>query len=76
VDHPTAVNRTLAYIDLPDGRDFSMESVRAGMSKVVTYGKRPVARFDDLSAAEAAAKDHHAGLWGEPCWGATDSVPT
>lgn len=68
--------RTLAYIDLPDGRDFSMESVRAGMSKVVTYGKRPVARFDDLSAAETAAKDHRAGLWGEPCWGATDSVPT
>lgn len=67
--------RTLAYIGMPDGRDFSMESVRAGMSKVVTYGKRPVARFGDLSAAEAAAKDQHTGLWGGPCWGATDSVP-
>jgi micrococcal nuclease len=46
--------RTLAYIGLPDGRDFSTECVRAGMSKVVT---------DELAAAEAVAKDQHTGLW-------------
>ncbi|WP_081281588.1 thermonuclease family protein [Mycolicibacterium conceptionense] len=67
--------RTLAYLDLPDGRDFSAESVRAGMSQVVTYGRRPVQRFADLTAAENEAKILHAGLWGPPCSGATESVP-
>ncbi|WP_396932603.1 thermonuclease family protein [Mycolicibacterium sp.] len=67
--------RTLAYLDLPDGRDFSVESVRAGMSQVATYGKRPVQRFAALTAAENEAKTLHAGLWGPPCFGATESVP-
>ncbi|MCV7289128.1 thermonuclease family protein [Mycolicibacterium wolinskyi] len=74
-DPQSAVNRTLAYLDLPDGRDFSVESVRAGMSQVVTYGKRPVQRFADLTAAENEAKTLRAGLWGPPCFGATESVP-
>lgn len=47
---------SLAYLDLPDGRDFSVESVRAGMSQVATYGRRPVQRFADLTAAENEAK--------------------
>ncbi len=67
--------RTLSYLDLPDGRDFSVESVRAGMSQVVTYGKRPVQRFAALSAAQNEAKNLHVGLWGPPCFGATESVP-
>ena len=67
--------RTLAYLDLPDGRDFSVESVRAGMSHVATYGKRPVQRFEALTAAENEAKNMQAGLWGPPCFGATQSVP-
>lgn len=75
VDHPTAVNRTLAYLGLPDGRDFSVESVRAGMSQVATYGNRPVQRFAELTAAENEAKTLDAGLWGPPCFGATESVP-
>ncbi|WP_438804046.1 thermonuclease family protein [Mycolicibacterium mageritense] len=72
---PSAVNRTLGYLVLPDGRDFSVEAARAGMAQSVTYGRRPAQKFADIEAAQADAQAAHRGLWGPPCWGAVDSVP-
>jgi micrococcal nuclease len=56
VDHPTAVNRTLAYVDLADGRDFSLAAVAAGMARSYVYGGTPVSRFADIAAAEEQAR--------------------
>lgn len=55
--------RTLAYVRLADGRDYSVEAARAGVARAYTY-KRPVAEHDQIAAAEADAKAAGRGLWG------------
>ncbi len=76
VDHPTAVNRTLAYVNLADGRDFSVESVRSGMARSYVYDDKPVSRYPEIRAAEDEARAALRGLWGPPCNGRTDSIPS
>jgi micrococcal nuclease len=68
--------RTLAYISLADGRDFTVEAVRAGMGRSYVYDKKPVSRYPDIRAAEDEARAALRGLWGPPCNGHTESVPT
>lgn len=75
VDHPTAVNRTLAYLDKGDGWDYSIEAARAGYAKSYVYQGKPVARYADIVAAEQEARAAERGLWGPPCNGNTQSVP-
>jgi micrococcal nuclease len=75
VDHPTAVNRTLAYLDKPGGWDFSVEAVRAGAARTYIYDHRPAARTPQIEAAEREARQAGRGLWGPPCNGHTESVP-
>lgn len=75
MDHPTAVNRTLAYLDKGDGWDYSIEAVRAGYAKSYVYQGKPVARYADIVAAEQEARAAERGLWGPPCNGNTQSVP-
>lgn len=67
--------RTLSYVLLPDGRDFSVLSVTAGHARNYTF-TRPAAKIAEISAAEQAARAAGAGLWGPPCnGGVTFPVP-
>jgi micrococcal nuclease len=55
--------RSLFYVRLPDGRDYSIEAVKAGMGRSYTY-HRPVQEHDLLEAAQAEARAARVGLWG------------
>jgi len=66
--------RTLAYLDKADGWDYSVEAARAGAARSYAYHGHPVARADEISAAEQEAKIAGRGLWGPPCFGETASV--
>jgi micrococcal nuclease len=68
--------RSLAYVNLADGRDFAVESVRAGMARAYVYSDKPVSRYPDILAAENEARAALRGLWGPPCNGHTESTPT
>lgn len=56
--------RTLAYLALPDGSDFSTEAARAGAVRSYVYGKKPVQRHAQIVAAELEAKQARRGMWG------------
>lgn len=75
MDHPTAVNRTLAYLVRADGFDYSVEAARAGTAKSYVYGGVPVSRYDTIEAAQSEAQAAQRGLWGPPCYGDTASAP-
>ncbi len=55
--------RLLAYIELPDGRDFGLVMIREGMAKA--YLKYPFSRRDAYVTAEAEAKENKRGQWAE-----------
>ncbi|HTK62105.1 MAG TPA: thermonuclease family protein [Pseudonocardia sp.] len=57
-------HRQLRYVRLDDGRDFSVESARAGMSRGYVYGGRPVLEEAPIAAAQQEARIKHRGLWG------------
>lgn len=67
--------RSLAYVNLADGRDFGVESVRSGMARSYVYDGKPVSRYPDISNAENEARAALRGLWGPPCDGHTGSTP-
>jgi micrococcal nuclease len=75
-DRVDRYGRTLAYLDLADGRDFAVEAARSGMVENYVFERHPVQRAPDIAAAEADAKAARRGLWGPPCNGETASVPT
>lgn len=58
--------RVLAYIRLADGRDYSIEAVRAGMARSYVYAHKPVTEYAAIEAAQAEAKAARRGLWGCP----------
>lgn len=66
--------RTLAYLTLPDGSDYSVAAARGGYAKSYVYDHRPVTKHAEIAAAEKAAQLGKVGLWGPPCNGATASV--
>lgn len=74
-DRTDRYGRTLAYLDLADGWDYSVEAARAGAAHSYVYRGRPVERAAAIDAAEQEARDAGRGLWGPPCFGHTDSVP-
>ena len=57
-------HRQLRYIRLDDGRDFSIESARAGMSRGYVYGGKPVQENAPIAAAQRQARTAHRGIWG------------
>jgi micrococcal nuclease len=57
-------HRQLRYVRLDDGRDFSVESARAGMSRSYVYGGRPVMERVPIAAAQREARTAHRGIWG------------
>ncbi|KUH87917.1 nuclease [Mycobacterium sp. IS-1556] len=67
--------RTLAYVELADGRDFAVAAAAAGMARSYVYGGKPVSRHPEIAAAEAQARAARRGLWGPPCDGNTESTP-
>jgi micrococcal nuclease len=50
-------------VRLEDGRDFSVESARAGMSRSYVYGRIPVSERAQIAAAQAQARAEHKGIW-------------
>lgn len=56
--------RLLAYVVLPDGRDYSVEAVRAGMARTYVYSDHPVLKHSALVEAERDAQNARLGLWG------------
>jgi micrococcal nuclease len=67
--------RTLAYLQKPDGWDYSVEAARAGAAKSYVYQHKPASEYPMISAAEQEAIDAQRGLWGPPCYGKTESSP-
>ena len=55
--------RELRYVRLEDGRDFSVESARAGMSRSYVFGRIPVSERKQIDAAQAQARAEHKGIW-------------
>jgi micrococcal nuclease len=60
--------RTLAYLTLPDGKDYSILAARKGFAKAYTYDE-PVAEAPEIRSAQATARAAGRGLWGAPCDG-------
>jgi micrococcal nuclease len=54
--------RTLAYLLLPDGRDYGLTMIREGYAVEYTYA-RPYRRQAAYRAAQAAARTSGRGLW-------------
>jgi len=60
--------RLLAYLDLPDGRDFGLLMINAGLARA--YPKYPFSRQDTYLAAERTAQQEKTGIWDDrddPC---------
>lgn len=57
-------HRQLRYVRLGDGRDFSVESARAGMSRGYVYGGKPVLEQAPIAAAQRQAQIERRGIWG------------
>ena len=74
-DRTDRYGRTLSYLDRADGWDYSIEAARSGAAHSYVYHGHPAARADQIAAAEQEAKAAGRGLWGPPCFGATESVP-
>ena len=56
--------RTLAYLALPDGRDYSVMAAEAGVARSYVYQNRPVRKAAEIAAAEQRAQAARLGLWG------------
>jgi micrococcal nuclease len=59
--------RTLAYLTLPGGQDYSTVAAGAGVARARTYGGTPVRKAPQIEAAEADARAAGRGLWGAGC---------
>lgn len=68
--------RTLAFVILPDGTNYSVAAVKAGYAHAYVFGHKPSMYAQEIAAAEQEARDARRGLWGPPCFGNTESVRT
>jgi len=61
-------HRTLAYIELGDGSDYSTLVTEAGLARAYIYDPRhPPQRIAQVQAAEMRAFNAHRGIWGALC---------
>lgn len=58
--------RSLFYVDLPGGRDFSVLAAEAGMARSYIYD-RPPQRIAAIQAAERRAVNARRGVWSDAC---------
>jgi micrococcal nuclease len=65
-DDQDRYGRSLRYLVLPDGTDYSIAAARAGTARAYTY-RRPVAKAHRIRQAETEARTAGRGLWGPPC---------
>lgn len=75
-DQVDQYGRTLAYLELGDGTDYSVATVQMAYARAYTSDHHPMAKVDATAVAQAQAQAAHAGIWGPPCHGATASIPT
>lgn len=67
--------RTLAFVILADGRNFSVESARGGYAHSYVFAHKPSKYAGQIAEAERQAQEAGRGLWGTACHGQTPSVP-
>lgn len=68
--------RTVAAVFLADGRNFSVESARAGYAQSYVYKNRPSRWAGEIRDAEKQSQEAHRGIWGALCVGKSiKSVP-
>jgi micrococcal nuclease len=67
--------RTLAYLTLPDGRDYSVMAAEAGAARSYVYAGKPVAKHSQIRDAEQRARMAHVGLWASCDTAATKPSP-
>ncbi len=58
-------HRLLRYVRLDDGRDYSIELVRAGWARDYVFHNKPVQEQDQIMAAQTEAQAARRGLWGQ-----------
>ncbi|TDH17969.1 hypothetical protein EJ571_24890 [Mycobacteroides franklinii] len=63
--------RTLAFVLLPSGLNYSIDATRTGHARAYTYGHRPSRWASEIAAAEHQAQADRTGIWGPPCEGST-----
>lgn len=61
--------RSLRYLVLPDGSNYSVSAAEVGAARSYVYDT-PVSEHEAILAAEQRAQQAQAGLWGPPCFGA------
>lgn len=67
--------RTLAFVILADGRNFSIESAQGGYARSYVFAHKPSKYAQQIADAERQAQEGGRGLWGKPCFGETPNVP-
>lgn len=58
--------RLLAYVELLDGRDVSLEILTAGLAETFVFASNPLLRAAEYRAAERSAKRSGRGIWACP----------
>ncbi|WP_237112553.1 thermonuclease family protein [Mycobacteroides abscessus] len=66
-DSTDRFGRTLAYVFLTSGDNYSVLAARSGHAHAYVYGHRPSQWADRISSAERQAQADGIGIWGEPC---------
>lgn len=65
--------RSLRYITLADGRDYSVLAAGEGMAREYPSYTTPLSKSADIVAAQTNAQSHRVGLWGPPCNGTSEN---
>ena len=61
--------RSLRYITLADGTDYSVLAAREGMVREYPSYTTPLVKSADIVTAQTNAQSRQVGLWGPPCSG-------
>lgn len=61
--------RSLRYITLADGTDYSVLAASEGMAREYPSYTNPLSKSADIVAAQVDAQSRQVGLWGPPCNG-------
>lgn len=65
--------RSLRYITLADGTDYSVLAAGEGMAREYPSYTTPLSKSADIVAAQANAQARQVGLWGPPCDGKSEN---
>ncbi|MCZ4645129.1 thermonuclease family protein [Rhodococcus erythropolis] len=65
--------RSLRYMTLADGTDYSVLAAGEGMAREYPSYTKPLSKSADIVAAQTNAQSRQVGLWGPPCNGRSDN---